>query len=72
MPVPVLAARWDQMERDPRPNNLDWSGAGTIVHGGASRVMGMMSMGMLTGCRTELTRSFRFDEAGGWGFRPGQ
>lgn len=28
--------------------------------------------GMLTGCRTELTPSIRFEEAGGWGFSPGQ
>lgn len=28
-------------ERDPRPKYLDWSWAGTIVHGGASRAMSL-------------------------------
>lgn len=48
----------------PAPKNLDWSCAWWSVAN--------EEFGMLTGCRTELTRGFRFDEPGGWGFRPGQ
>lgn len=68
MPVPVLAARWDQMERDPRANTSIGRGRALCAWWSVASD----ESGRLTGCRTELTRSFRFDEAGGWGFRPGQ